>query len=489
LGAVGAVTLVAVVLVLAAPAEATFPGRNGLLAVQPLQGQGIVLIKANGRGERLLCSTLLSVSFPGSNFFDAGASRGICTTRPVWSPDGRVLMTGYGFTHYLLYPDGSCLNCELGAGYGLGAAFTSNPALLTAVSMGGLAEFGIDGLFKKLLLSGVVFDAVWSSRGELALVQGGWIWVGRPGQVRRLARGSTPSWSPDGGQLVFEWHGWVMIGEVGRRSVRRLMQGAAPVWSPDGRWIAFFGKRHRLSVGAAGGGSVRRVGNVTGTKVDWQPIPAKPPAACPTPPGATMIGSGDQVLIVDSAPASAYQASEYGLDSWAAMSCQRATGREQPFASGSPLYGPTNVTQAMVAGPYAALAIYGVTSHYVASQASGVELFDLRTACRLDPTCGPSTPRRGGEGTDCPLASGTSCEIDQLVLGSDAVSAVHTTSVNNGCTCTVEQIQASDNTGVHTVDRITEPDGSPTALTNLTLSGDALTWTNNGNPRSAQLQP
>jgi hypothetical protein len=64
-----------------------------------------------------------------------------------------------------------------------------------------------------------------------------------------------------------------------------------------------------------------------------------------------------------------------------------------------------------------------------------------------------------------------SCEIDQLVMGSDAVSAVHTTSRDYGCTCTVEQIQASDRTGMHTLDSITEPDGSPPALTKLTSTG------------------
>lgn len=84
--------------------------------------------------------------------------------------------------------------------------------------------------------------------------------------------------------------------------------------------------------------------------------------------------------------------------------------------------------------------------------------------------------------------------MDTLVVGSDAVSAVHTTvkgqDMNgNTCTCTVEQIQASDSTGVHALDIVTAPDGSPPALTNLILTGDTLTWNNDGSPRSAQLQP
>ena len=80
------------------------------------------------------------------------------------------------------------------------------------------------------------------------------------------------------------------------------------------------------------------------------------------------------------------------------------------------------------------------------------------------------------------------------MLGSDAVSAVHVDlkgqDVNgNSCNCAVEQIQASDSTGVRTLDTITQSSGSPPALTILTLTGDTLTWEHNGTPRSAQLQP
>jgi hypothetical protein len=135
------------------------------------------------------------------------------------------------------------------------------------------------------------------------------------------------------------------------------------------------------------------------------------------------------------------------------------------------------VTGAAVAGNYAALAAHGVGY-------DRVHLFDLRT--------GAAVPNRGGEGVSCSYGLGNPpCEtsIDQLVLGSDAVSAVHTTVQDNGCTCAVEQIQASDSTNVRTLDSITEPDGSPPALTNLTLTGDTLTWQHNGERRTAQLQP
>jgi hypothetical protein len=140
----------------------------------------------------------------------------------------------------------------------------------------------------------------------------------------------------------------------------------------------------------------------------------------------------------------------------------------------------THATLATTTGTYAALAVRYANGHY-GGDSNKVEIFDLHS--------GASVPDRGGEGVGCPSYGACVSSIDQLVLGSDAVSAVHTTQEDPGCTCTVEQIQASDSTGVHTLDSITEPYGSPTTLTNLTLTGDTLTWEHNGTPRSARLQP
>jgi hypothetical protein len=81
------------------------------------------------------------------------------------------------------------------------------------------------------------------------------------------------------------------------------------------------------------------------------------------------------------------------------------------------------------------------------------------------------------------------------VLGSDAISAVLTHvdtpicgPIQPPCSDTVEQVQARDSTGVHTLDSVTEPDGSQAALTNLALTGDTLSWDDNGIQHSAQLQ-
>ena len=59
---------------------------------------------------------------------------------------------------------------------------------------------------------------------------------------------------------------------------------------------------------------------------------------------------------------------------------------------------------------------------------------------------------------------------------------------NETTPCSVEEIQASDGHGVQTVDR-SHYSGSGPFLTGLTLKGDVLSWSHNGNPRSIGLTP
>jgi hypothetical protein len=488
LGVLGAM-LLATVLVVAGPALAAFPGRDGLLAIQPSKGAGIVLINANGRGERRVCAQ------PGEQCGVSFPSRSV---RPQWAPDGGSLLIDKTYddpsgAFEVIYPDGSCLACVTGTLEGADASFTSNPTLYTAVTpdnfglTGGeaLVQYSIDGLKRSVVIAGGASDPVWSSRGDLALVRDGWIWAGSPGRLRRVVRGSAPSWSPDARRIVFVRHGWLMIGRVRGRIVRRLVHGGAPAWSPNGNWIAFFDKRHRLSLVRATGGSGRGVGDVTGTTVDWQPLPAKPPAACLTPSGSNVLASSDTAIItVDQGLPGLFYTNAY-------LGCSRADGRERLLASYPyPGYATEDVVETSVAGTYAGLATNTTNSHDQ-TMSSRVDLFDLRT--------GLPVPDRGGEGSVCDSQSSPPCasNIDRLVLGSDAVNAVHTTVQDASCApiqepnCryTVEQIQGSDSTGVHMLDSVTEPDGSPAALTNLALTGDTLTWDDNGTQHSAYLYP
>lgn len=480
LGVAGA-TFAVLLLLTVGSADAAFPGRNGLLAVQPLKGRETVLVEPDGSGKRLVCLVEPTCGF-GYYY------------RPMWSPDGRTLLLDGEWAHDFsggvgIYPDGTwAFDFE-----GEGGAFTANPTLLTGLDNGRLIEYGTDGLARKVLPSRTGKSGpLWSSRGEMTLVRGGWIWVGSPGKLRRFMRGSAPAWSPDGARIVFVRGGWLMTAPVGRRS-RRLVRGTAPAWSPDGRWIAFFAKGHRLSLIRADGGRVRRVPGVEGWNVDWQPIPAKPPVACQAPPGSEVIASNDtDVLSVDHVPVSA----PFGAD-FAALGCWRPAGREIPLSSLTLGLGdiePADVSAGAVNGPYAAIVTYWSSTGYATSgpgsfgqpryRHNSVEVFDLQAFAE-----GQTSPIGGGESTSCVYDTGTTCVIDKLVLGADGVSAAHINDVNNNCTCTVEQIQARDGTGVHTLDSVTEPDASSPSLTNLALAGDTLTWDHQGTAESAQLQP
>jgi hypothetical protein len=488
-------------LVFAGSARAAFPGQNGLLAVQPLSGPGIVLIEANGLGVRRVCAQpadLCGVTSPGR------------LLRPQWSPDGGALVLGrtgdYPYEDFeVIYPDGSCLDClDLGLGESgdwTDAAFTSNPTLLTAVtattvSPGGvtrdaLVEYGVDALERKVLLTGSLSDPVWSSRGELALVRGGWIWVGRPGTLRRVTRGSAVSWSPDGKQIAFVRSGWVSVGAARGHSFRRLVRGAAPAWSPDGGWIAFFDTHHRLSLVHATGGKLRRVGGVTGSTVDWQPLPAAAPPPCSAPPGATVVASSDAAMLTATNANSSYYPFPPGS---AVMGCLRADGRERLISSSTapPYYSVGFGPIQMALDPDVPYAAFAGTADNTHDQymVSSVDVYDLRT--------GLVVPHAGGQVATCSSAPPCTSTVDQLVVGGDIVTAVHTT-VRDASRCpppsgpscgnTVEQIVATDSTGVNTLDSVSEPDGSPPQLTNLALTGVTLTWENNGAPHSAQLQP
>ena len=443
-------------------AQAAFPGRSGRLAVEPLSGPGVVLVGTDGRGATLLCGRGSACSF------------GV-RARPAWSPDGRSLLLSTSRGVGAVYPDGSCLDCQpVGGSAGV---FTSNSTLTTVVSGGNLVEYGVDGVYKKQLIGGGVASAAWSSGGRLAVVRRRAIWVGKPGALRRLGAGSAPAWSPDGRRIAFVRAGWVMVGRASARSFKRLAKGSAPAWSPGGSSIVFIGKRQRVSLISGHGGQIRNVGNVRGKAVDWQPMPASPPSACAAPPGSKVIASdATAVLTTDAGPAQLpYPGS--GLDAPAYMGCLRADGRERLLAryDYQTEDGVQQASDGAVAGNYAGLVVEQSDPHYGGDQ-SAVHVFDLGT--------GSASPHLGGESASCPDYSHSCSEMmDGLVLNDQGFAAVHLTLLQANPT---EEIQASDSSGSRTVDSAATT-GNQDVLTNLTLTGNTLSWNHDGTPESTEL--
>ena len=66
-----------VLVVGAVPVRAAFPGRDGLLVVQPASGRGLILVEPNGGRQRQIC---------------VAPARCDGARDPVWSPDGSEIV-------------------------------------------------------------------------------------------------------------------------------------------------------------------------------------------------------------------------------------------------------------------------------------------------------------------------------------------------------------------------------------------------------------
>ena len=170
------------------------------------------------------------------------------------------------------------------------------------------------------------------------------------------------------------------------------------------------------------------------------------------------------------------------------MGCLRADGRErllERLDPGDKDFGVSSIGAAAVSAPYAALVVSYWQNHYQV-RFEDVQVFDLRS--------GAIQKQLGGESAGCFDLFPCDCGIDRVVVGSDGVSAVHsslsglsTSSGTGSPPITVEQIEASDKSGERTVDQATTSSGS--FLTGLTLSGDTLSWNHGTTPMSTTLTP
>ncbi len=392
--------VVALGLWFASPALAAFPGANGLLAVQPQSGGGIVLVAPNGRSAHRICTAKSRCGTPRA---------------PHWSPDGRAIVFA-GPRIRIVYADGSCMDCQFGAAPN--PAFEAGGTVISFIQHGRVTADGIDTLRKSSPGTAAVTDAAWSATGGLAVVRHGALWAGRPGELHRIAVAGEPSWSPSGAAIAAVQNGWVVIVSVRDHRVRRLARGSAPAFSPDGRWIAFVAANHRLMVVADRGGRARPrpVGHVRAVSVDWQPRPRGRNPGCVSPPGSKVLASTPAAVVSGDGPRQPPM--DFAVSAPIAyMGCLRADGRErllERFFDNS-IDGATWIASALLAPPYAALVEQTEDVHYGGSS-SGAQVYDLRT--------GQLGKHLGGESALCagPVCTG----MAQLVLGSDGVSAART---------------------------------------------------------------
>jgi dipeptidyl aminopeptidase/acylaminoacyl peptidase len=232
----------------------------------------------------------VSLSFGTASDAAHPRSDGIGDAAPVWSRDGERI----AFQRWHRVGRASHLSIlELGVGDGRTKVLRRlGPALWAAVSpdFSAVAVQREDFLElvdlrtndRRRVAGSVLPDLAWSSDGErlaFASSQGITV-VGRDGSTRIVARGTQPSWSPDGSWLVYVEQlsepARAVISVVrsdGRGTARHLGGWTLPRWSPNGRTIAWI-DNGALVVGDPDGSTQRRYLHPTFTNFSapaWSP--------------------------------------------------------------------------------------------------------------------------------------------------------------------------------------------------------------------------
>jgi dipeptidyl aminopeptidase/acylaminoacyl peptidase len=305
--AMGAIALLAAVV--AAPAQATFPGENGKIAltriVPPRYDWTIFSISPTGADETMLSDITTTegnrspvwspdgteIAFEGAantgtrgNKVDvmdaAGGSRTTITSgyAPAWSPDGTKLAytnTAGGSTYYL---------------FTINRDGTDRRVLTTMHHLSGVWEQG---------------GKNWSPDGTKIAFDDRDLYIsvinadGTGEQRITSIYGESPSWSPDGTRIAFggylpdgsgfpdEIYTMNPDGTGLTRLTNNTVLDHSPAWSPDGTRIAFTSMRtgsvqiHSMD---PDGSDVRQVTTSSALNSDWQPIPVN---SYPRPKGAT----------------------------------------------------------------------------------------------------------------------------------------------------------------------------------------------------------
>jgi hypothetical protein len=329
-------------LVASGSAQAAFPGHNGLLAVQPLGGNGIILISPHGTHRQVICTDTV-----------------LCgrATAPRFSPDGRDIVFADGKSHRpaIVAADGTCMWCLLGTPLtsltGSAPAFTPDGRSVTLTTNRALWQSALVPGQPRKLLAAKVSGAIWSATGELAYTRAGAIWlVVRGGTATRVAAGGSPAFAPGGQRLAFTRDGAIWVVKLPHGTPRRLAHGKAPAFSPDGRRVAFIGRGGRVYIVPQRGGHPVLVRGAKGRALDWQPLPTRRSATCATPAGETVIARTAQVVVTHDAATPS--APWYG--------CLLATGTRRALVSVPVVGGSSTALDALeLAGRFAIVSTSG----------------------------------------------------------------------------------------------------------------------------------
>jgi dipeptidyl aminopeptidase/acylaminoacyl peptidase len=258
-------TLFALAAAVAPAAEATFPGRDGAIAFAqrtvsgdladpPVEHTRIATRHATGTRDRILVDCELTGGLPTS-----GNCAGTSYRSPSYSPDGGRIVFDAGARIGVMAADGSRLT--------LLPAVTANdgdPAFAAdgrRIVFTGTNDRGTTDLYVRSVDGGaaqlIINDAgepSWSSRGVIAYVRSGNVYVARPGGRHRrwVTSGVSPDWSPDGRRLLFVRPlatltfdvpiGRMYVAGAHGEDLRRIGPAADasnPKWSPQGNWIVY----------------------------------------------------------------------------------------------------------------------------------------------------------------------------------------------------------------------------------------------------------
>lgn len=222
---------ICIVLALAAapqpPAQATFTGRNGGIAIA-FSGGCVRMVAPVGSALRVL---------------------GPCTDSAApdaidWSPDGRELLSGLAGAIWSVRSNGA----------------QTRPVPLRGAPGASAPAFAPDGRRFAYTRAGAIRTARLDGSGD-----------------RRLRTGSHPAWSPDGRTIAYtapqgNTTGLRLLDAATGRDLRELSTDAGPAdWSPDGRALLYATADRTIMAVAPGGAGPPRVLARDGTAPVWSP--------------------------------------------------------------------------------------------------------------------------------------------------------------------------------------------------------------------------